>query len=206
MKLQKVFEYEYSTGWSDEEGLYVHTLYTYYKGVNCWLRVERELTPEHADETKIINDILEGWESGTQEPPDVLLDESQHPMTNYLLGRNGVISSGSISMSLYEFCALVLQKPFDEIPKPLRSTLIQLNYDGTVSGEIWCESMDDESDLTVENYRIIKRAVSGIKADLQKHYGKDINFYLTDINPYNLPKASEVAHMIAKAWSKERSV
>ena len=202
VNLQKVFEYEYSTGWSDEKGLYVHTLHTYYKGVNCWLYVERKLTPEHSDETKIINDTLESWKSGAQEPPKELFDESQHPMTNYKLKQTGDISSKTICMSLYEFSALVLKKPFDEIPKPLRSAFIKLYNDGSVSEEIGCETWDDESYVTVENYRIIKRAFSAIKADLKKHYGKDIDFYLFDMS-HILPKESEVSHMTRKAWSKE---
>ena len=88
------------------------------RALNCWLYVERPLDPEYVEKTKIVDKLLESWESGEQETPKELFDETQPPMTIHIVDEKG-FRCGNSGMSLYEFCALALNKPFDEIPKPL---------------------------------------------------------------------------------------
>ena len=160
MQLEKVFEYQYTSPYED-----MNSLHTFYKGVNCWVEVERMLA--YPERVEAVDKLVSGWESGEVELPKGFLDESQHPMTIYFVDDQGPRDAGS--MSLYDFCALVLEWPFDDIPKPLRAAFIQDNEGEEI--EIACESNDEESDMTEKNYKIIERAFKKIKKDLKKHYG-----------------------------------
>lgn len=168
MRFQKVFEYEFKDEW------YVHELHTYYRGVNCWFEIIRKLN--EPDNVKFYDNLLEAWKSETKEIPNELLDKAQHPLTMYRIDRKEGFYVNRFVMSLYEFCALVLEIPFGKIPKPLRSAYIQIDENGP-NREIACENCDDESWMTEKNYRIVERELKKLQPDLKKHFG-DYDFYL----------------------------